>query len=195
MNITELVVIAVGLSMDAFAVAICKGLSMKKLTFASAVIVGGWFGAFQGLMPAAGYLLGASFAQYVEKFDHYIAFILLMIIGINMIRESRHGGDGEDRESGSLSVTAMLPLAVATSIDALAVGVTFSFLKVNIWFAAVLIAAVTFFLSAAGVWVGKMFGAKYKSAAELTGGVVLCIIGTRILLEHLGVFEMLGDLF
>ncbi len=184
MGFAELFILAVGLSMDAFAVAICKGLSIRALMPRHAVIVGLWFGAFQALMPAAGWLLGAAFADMIAAVDHWIAFALLALIGGNMIR----GALGKDEEGcdPSLAPLAMLLLAVATSIDALAVGITFAFLRVDILPAVALIGACTFVISAAGVKVGNVFGARYKSKAELAGGVVLVLIGLKILLEHLG---------
>ena len=184
MGFAELFILAVGLSMDAFAVSICKGLSIRALMPRHAVIVGVWFGAFQALMPLAGWLLGAAFADMIAAVDHWIAFVLLAIIGGNMIREAV-GQDEEDCDP-SLAPLAMLVLAVATSIDALAVGVTFAFLRVDIVPAVALIGTCTFFISAAGVKVANVFGARYKSKAELFGGGVLVLIGLKILLEHLG---------
>ena len=183
MGFAELFILAVGLSMDAFAVAICKGLSIRALMPRHAVIVGLWFGAFQALMPLAGWLLGAAFADTIAAVDHWIAFALLALIGGNMIREAL-GGDEEECDP-SLAPLAMLLLAVATSIDALAVGVTFAFLRVAILPAVALIGVCTFVISAAGVKVGNVFGSRYKSKAELFGGVVLVLIGLKILLEHL----------
>ena len=183
MGLPELLILAVGLSMDAFAVAVCKGLSIRALMPRHAVIVGLWFGAFQALMPAVGWLLGASFTDMISAVDHWIAFVLLAFIGGNMIREAL-GKDEEDCDP-SLAPLAMLVLAVATSIDALAVGVTFAFLRVDILPAVTLIGVCTFLISAVGVKVGNVFGARYKSKAELFGGVVLVLIGLKILLEHL----------
>ncbi|MBQ9118653.1 MAG: manganese efflux pump [Lachnospiraceae bacterium] len=171
--------------MDAFAVAVCKGLAMKKMSWKSAVIVGLWFGGFQALMPTIGYLLGVRFKDKITAIDHWIAFVLLGLIGINMIREAFSGE--EEEASASLDVKTMFVMAVATSIDALAVGVTFAFLNQNMPVAASLIGVTTFVLSAIGVRVGNVFGAKYKSKAELAGGVILICLGTKILLEHLGV--------
>ena len=184
MGFAELLILAVGLSMDAFAVSVCKGLSIRALMPRHAVIVGAWFGAFQALMPLAGWLLGAAFADMIAAVDHWIAFVLLAFIGGNMIREAL--GHGEEDCDPSLAPLAMLVLAVATSIDALAVGVTFAFLRVDIVPAVALIGTCTFFISAAGVKVGNVFGARYKSKAELFGGGVLVLIGLKILLEHLG---------
>ena len=184
MGLVDLFVIAVGLSMDAFAVAICKGLSVKKVSVKHGLIVGLYFGGFQAVMPLLGYLLGSSFAKYIEAFDHWVAFILLGIIGINMIRESR---EKEEELNASFGLKTMLPMAVATSIDALAIGVSFACMKVAIVPAVCFIGVTTFVLSALGVKIGNHFGAKYKSKAELFGGVVLIVLGVKILLEHLGI--------
>lgn len=184
MSLAELFIIAVGLSMDAFAVSVCKGLSVPKVAIKHALTAGLYFGGFQALMPLIGYLLGSQFQSMIEQFDHWIAFVLLGIIGFNMIRESR---GGEEELNGSFSAKSMLPLALATSIDALAVGVTFAFLKVEIVPAVSFIGATTFILSAIGVKIGNVFGIKYKSRAELVGGIVLIAMGVKILLEHLGV--------
>lgn len=188
MTLLELFIIAVGLSMDAFAVSICKGLAMRRANFRSMALVGLWFGGFQALMPVVGYLVGVRFREAITAVDHWIAFGLLAVIGGNMIREalSKEEDGGED---DSLSPKAMVLLALATSIDALAVGVGFAFLDVNITAAAGFIGTVTFILSAAGVRVGSVFGAKYKSRAEITGGVILILMGTKILLEHLGLIS------
>lgn len=183
MGFAELLILAVGLSMDAFAVSVCKGLSIRALMPRHAVIVGAWFGAFQALMPLAGWLLGAAFADMIAAVDHWIAFVLLAFIGGNMIREAL--GHGEEDCDPSLAPLAMLVLAVATSIDALAVGITFAFLRVDIVPAVALIGVCTFVISAAGVKVGNVFGTRYKSKAELFGGAVLVLIGLRLLLEHL----------
>lgn len=185
MSLWELFMIAVALSMDAFAVAVCKGLSIRRAGLKYSLTVGLYFGAFQGLMPFLGYLLGVNFQNTITSVDHWIAFILLGGIGINMIREALNKDEEENLDS-SLTPRSMLPLAVATSIDALAVGVTFAFLKVSIVPAVSFIGVVTFILSAIGVKIGNVFGARYKSKAELFGGVVLILIGVKILLEHLG---------
>ena len=185
MGLLELFIIAVGLSMDAFAVSICKGLSVRELRPRHAITCGVYFGGFQSLMPLIGWLLGVRFQSLITSIDHWIAFVLLGLIGINMIRESR--GQDEDGVSDSFNFAAMLPLAVATSIDALAVGVTFAFLQVNIVPAVCFIGATTFTLSCIGVKIGHVFGLKYKSRAELFGGCVLVLIGVKILLEHLGI--------
>lgn len=184
MGVAELFLLAIGLSMDALAVSICKGLSIQNLRFRHALIVGAWFGTFQALMPAIGYRLGSVFSGTILRADHWIAFILLALIGGNMIRESFRP-DNSACDS-SLSALSMALLAVATSIDALAVGVTFAFLRVEIVPVVTLIGACTFLISAAGVKIGSVFGARYKSKAELSGGVVLILIGVHILLEHLG---------
>jgi putative Mn2+ efflux pump MntP len=184
----ELVVLAVGLSMDAFAVSICKGLALQRVSWKECCIAGAWFGGFQALMPLLGYLLGTQFEQFVTSVDHWIAFVLLGIIGGNMIREAL--SKDEDKLDGSLAFKTMLLLAVATSIDALAVGITFALLPdVNVPLAVCLIGITTFVCSAAGLKVGNLFGLKYKAKAELAGGIILILIGLKILLEHLGVIS------
>ncbi|MBM6852825.1 manganese efflux pump [Mediterraneibacter glycyrrhizinilyticus] len=185
MGLIELFILAVGLSMDAFAVSVCKGLAMPKITVKKTLIVGLWFGGFQALMPAIGYLLGVQFRDQITSIDHWIAFILLGIIGANMIKEAC-SGDCEE-ESDSLDVKTMFLLAVATSIDALAVGITFAFLNVHLLAAVSFIGVTTFTLSAIGVKIGNVFGTKYKSKAEFAGGVILILLGVKILLEHLGI--------
>lgn len=185
-----LFVLAVGLSMDAFAVAVCKGLAMKKMSWKNAVIVGLWFGTFQALMPVIGYFLGVSFADRIKSVDHWIAFVLLALIGGNMIREAF--GKEEERASADLDVKTMFIMAVATSIDALAVGVTFAFLDQNMPLAVSLIGVTTFMLSMLGVKVGNLFGVKYKSKAEFIGGLILILLGAKILLEHLGIISILS---
>ena len=187
MSLITLFITAVGLSMDAFAVAICKGLALKKISFKNACLVGLWFGGFQALMPLIGYWVGVRFQDYVVAIDHWIAFILLAIIGGNMIKEAL--APDEDESDDSLSVKAMFPLAVATSIDALAVGITYAFLKVDIVPAVSFIGIITFVLSSIGVKMGNIFGTKYKSKAEFAGGIVLILIGLKILLEHLGILS------
>lgn len=183
MSIPELFIIAVGLSMDAFAVSVCKGLSMRQMRVKNALVVGIYFGGFQALMPAVGYFLGACFQDAIAAYDHWIAFILLGMIGINMIREALN----QEEESCDASIAAkdMLILAVATSIDALAVGVTFAFLQVHLLSAISLIGATTFALSFIGVKMGTIFGCRYKSRAELAGGAILVLMGIKILAEHL----------
>lgn len=186
MSTYELFIIAVGLSMDALAVAICKGLSMAKMSWRKGIIVGLWFGGFQALMPLVGYFLGAAFQKYITAVDHWVAFVLLALIGGNMIRES-FSCEAEHAD-GSLSPAVMAPMAVATSIDALAVGITFALLPdVQIVPAVSFIGVITFLLSALGVKVGNVFGARYKSKAEFLGGAILVLLGLKILLEHLGI--------
>ncbi len=184
MQIAELFLIAVGLSMDAFAVSVCKGLSVRRLSPKHALLAGLYFGGFQFLMPVAGFLLGYRFEHMIAAVDHWVAFVLLVIIGGNMVRESFSEDEELDSDFGFHS---MVLLAVATSIDALAVGITFAFLSVRILPAAGLIGVTTFVLSALGVWIGHVFGLRWKSRAELAGGVILILIGLKILLEHLGV--------
>lgn len=185
MGIIELFILAVGLSMDAFAVSVCKGLSLGKIKIKHMCIAGLWFGGFQALMPLIGYLLGSNFSELVAKYDHWIAFVLLALIGGNMIKEAL--GKEEDSMDNSMGFKAMLLLAIATSIDALAVGVTFAFLDVPIVPAISFIGVVTFVLSAIGVKVGSLFGYKYKSKAELCGGIILILLGIKILLEGIGI--------
>jgi len=187
MGFVELFILAVGLSMDAFAISICKGLSVPKIEKKHLIITGLWFGGAQAVMPLVGYALGTGFQSFIEQFDHWIAFALLGIIGVGMIKESREECKCLD---SSFSPKVMLPLAIADSIDALAAGVTFAFLKINIFPAVVLIGITTFVFSAAGVRLGNKFGAKYRSRAELTGGIILILMGTKILLEHLGLLVL-----
>ena len=182
MEIWELFLVAVGLSMDAFAVSVCKGLSVKTLRPRHCAVAGLYFGGFQALMPLLGWLLGRQFESLIKSIDHWIAFVLLALIGANMIREAL--GDEED-VNDSFSFKTMLPLAVATSIDALAVGVTFAFLEVQILPAILLIGCTTFALSAAGVKIGNVFGSGLQSKAEIAGGVILILLGIKILIEHL----------
>lgn len=181
----ELFLIAVGLSMDAFAVSVCKGLSVQKLEPKHVLMAGLWFGGFQALMPAIGYLLGHQFEHLIVSIDHWIAFALLLFIGGNMIKEAL--GDDDEELDDDFSVKAMFLLAVATSIDALAMGVTFAFLRVNILAAVLFIGCITFLCSAAGVKIGNVFGMRFKSKAELAGGAILILMGCKILLEHLGI--------
>ena len=183
MGMMELFLIAVGLSMDAFAVAVCKGLALRKVNLGQMALVGLWFGGFQALMPLAGYFVGVQFKEQITAIDHWIAFALLAIIGGNMIRESL--SKEEECPDASLSVKAMLPMAVATSIDALAVGVTFALLPdVNLGAAVGCIGVTTFLLSGVGIKVGSVFGGRCRSKAQLAGGVILVLIGTKILVEH-----------
>ena len=183
LSLIELFLVAVGLSMDAFAVSVCKGLSVAKVNKKHMLICGAYFGGFQALMPLIGYLLGVNFQALIENIDHWVAFVLLGIIGFNMVREAL--GPEEECMDCSFTFRAMLPLAVATSIDALAVGVTFAFLKVSIVPAVSFIGVITFALSMLGVKLGNVFGAKWKKRAELAGGVILIGMGLKILIEHL----------
>lgn len=182
MEIWELLIIAFGVSMDAFAVSICKGLSMKEMKYKNAVMAGSFFGGFQALMPLIGYLLGVQFKGYITSIDHWIAFILLAIIGIKMIKESRESCTSAD---DSFDFKSMTVLAIATSIDALAVGITLAFLEVNIVTSVLIIGITTFAFSFAGVKIGNFFGTKFRSKAELAGGVVLTAMGIKILLSHI----------
>ena len=187
MGTWELITTAAALAMDAFAVAICKGLATDKVKIKHMLTVGLWFGGFQALMPLIGYLVGSSFASYIESFDHWIAFGLLAIIGVNMIREAL-GEDEEQQEDSSCGCTGfktMLMMAIATSIDALAVGVTFAFLKVNIWKSVLLIGITTFIFSFCGVKIGNIFGSRYSKISEIAGGTILIILGIKILIEHM----------
>lgn len=190
MGIGELFLLAVGLSMDAFAVSVCKGLAMKKATLKAEATCGLWFGGFQMLMPVTGFFLGSLFAEAIEAFDHWVAFGLLVIIGINMLKEALEKKDesGDDPEKDAdLSVRTMFLMAVATSIDALAVGISLAMVgSVNIWLAAAFIGICTCLLSALGVKIGNVFGSRYEKKAELAGGVILILLGVKILLEHLG---------
>ena len=209
MDIITLLGIAVALSMDAFSVSICKGLATKTFSLKTALLCGLWFGGFQALMPVIGYILGAQFEHFITNIDHWIAFGLLLIIGVNMIREAfeEETTSQQDNETasrvapscdsinepmvkeqcscGCTGFKTMLGLAVATSIDALAVGVTFAFLKVNVWFSVMVIGITTFIFSFAGVKIGNIFGSRYSKAAEITGGVILILLGVKILVEHL----------
>lgn len=183
MGFVELIILSIGLAMDAFAVAVCKGLSMKKMKWKSAIIIGLYFGVFQAFMPFIGYLLGVNFQNKIANIDHWIAFILLGIIGINMIKESI--SKENNISTDSIKFKEMIILAIATSIDALAVGITFAFLRVNIILAISLIGCITFIISVIGVKVGNIFGNKYEKKAEFAGGFILIILGIKILLEHL----------
>ena len=183
MDLLSLFLIAVGLSMDAFAVSVCKGLATPKYKLKYSMICGAWFGGFQALMPTVGYLLGVNFKKYITAIDHWIAFVLLALIGFNMIREAlKNDDEGADP---SFTAKSMSLLAVATSIDALAIGITFAFLDVNIVAAVLFIGVCTFVISAAGVKIGSVFGTRFKSKAEIAGGAILIILGIRILIEHL----------
>ena len=193
MGLAELFILAVGLAMDAFAVSICKGVCLKKASLAQSAAVGAYFGIFQAGMPIIGYFLGTGFADRIERYDHWVAFALLLVLGGKMFIESFKKEDAESTAAGNdrdeLKFIKMLVLAIATSIDALAVGITLAFLKVNIWAAAAFIGAVTFIISAGGVKIGHAFGEKYTNKAELAGGIILMAIGVKILLEHLGVIS------
>lgn len=184
MGILEIFFIGIGLSMDAFAVSICKGLSVKKLQLKNALTCGIYFGGFQALMPLIGYILGVQFKNKIESIDHWIAFVLLALIGINMIKEAFSDEENSDND---FSFRTMVLLAIATSIDALAVGVTFAFLSVNILLAIAIIGCTTFIIAIIGVKIGNIFGLKYKKNAEIAGGVILILIGLKILLEHLNI--------
>ena len=185
MTFIELLLIAIGLSMDAFSVSICKGLTTKKFSWRMALVCGLWFGFFQALMPIIGYFLGAQFQEMIEAYDHWIAFGLLFLIGANMIREAVWGK--EESQDGSLGFKTMLLLAIATSIDALAVGVSFACIRVKLWSSVIVIGLTTFAFSVLGVKIGNVFGSKYEKSAEIIGGIILILIGLKILLEHLGV--------
>lgn len=186
MDLLELILIAVGLSMDAFAVAVSRGLCVRKHQWRNALVTGIYFGFFQAAMPLIGYFVGRFFKDAIASWDHWIAFGLLVVIGLNMIREAFRSDDKPDPAYG---FKKMLLLSLATSIDALAVGVTFGFLQVNIVPAVLLIGCITFVISAAGVKIGCAFGSRYKAKAEITGGIILILIGTKILLEHMGVIH------
>lgn len=185
MGILEIFLIGVGLSMDAFAVSVCKGLSMKKLDWKKAIIIALYFGVFQAVMPVIGYFLGTTFENLVTQIDHWIAFILLGIIGANMIKEAL--GKESENSNDKVDFKTMIVLAIATSIDALAVGITFAFLKTEILSAVTMIGIITFILSLIGVKIGNKFGDKYEKKAEFLGGVILILIGVKILIEHLGI--------
>ena len=185
MSFVELLLIAIGLSMDAFSVSICKGLTTKKFSWRMAMVCGLWFGFFQALMPIVGYFLGAQFQEMIEAYDHWIAFGLLFLIGANMIREAVWGK--EESQDGSLGFKTMLLLAIATSIDALAVGVSFACIRVKLWSSVIVIGLTTFAFSVLGVKIGNVFGSKYEKSAGIIGGIILILIGLKILLEHLGV--------
>ena len=189
MGFLELFLIGVGLSMDAFAVAICQGLSMTRIKWGHALTVGLYFGGFQALMPLLGWVLGSQFSGYIQQYDHWVAFILLLLIGGNMIREALSGEEDEAEDTatgGGLDHKKLFLMAIATSIDALAVGITFAFLKVSILPAVLTIGCITFALSFVGVAVGNRFGTRFQKKAEIAGGTVLVLIGLKILLEHIG---------
>ena len=206
MGFVELFLIGVGLSMDAFAVSICKGLGMKKIDYRYALVIAAFFGGFQALMPLAGWALGSQFERFITPIDHWIAFVLLAFIGGKMLLDAVRGGEAEAEAEGSAAGEAagegtekggrtkidykeLLMLAVATSIDALAVGITFAFLGVNIWVAIAVIGVTTFVISFFGVVAGNQFGSRFEKTAAIVGGVVLILIGLKVLLEHLGVIS------
>lgn len=190
MNNFELILIAVGLSMDAFSVSICKGLTTQRFSWRTALTCGLWFGSFQALMPVVGYFLGAQFQEMIETYDHWIAFGLLFLIGTNMIREAVWGKKEKDENNGFLDFKTMFLLAIATSIDALAIGVSFACIQVNIWIAISIIGVITFLFSILGVKIGNVFGSKYEKSAEIIGGIILIIIGLKILFEHLEIINL-----
>lgn len=189
MGLLQIVLLSIGLAMDAFAVSVCKGLKMKKVDYKYAFLIAGFFGVFQALMPSIGWLLGKQFEQYITSIDHWIAFVLLGFIGGKMIVEAFKGGDEEEGDI-CYDLKEIFLLAIATSIDALAVGITFAFLQMDILVPVLSIGIITFFLSVIGVLVGNRFGVKYKSKAELAGGIILVLIGIKILLEHLGILVL-----
>jgi putative Mn2+ efflux pump MntP len=186
MTFIELLLIAIGLSMDAFSVSVCKGLTTKRFSWRMALICGLWFGFFQALMPVIGYFLGAQFQEMIEAYDHWIAFGLLVLIGVNMIREALSKKE-EESTNGALDFKTMFLLAIATSIDALAVGVSFACIQVKLWSSVLIIGLTTFVFSVLGVKIGNVFGSKYEKSAGIIGGIILILIGLKILLEHLGV--------
>lgn len=190
MNIFELLLIAVGLSMDAFSVSICKGLTTQRFSWRTALACGLWFGSFQALMPVVGYFLGAQFQEMIETYAHWIAFGLLFLIGTNMIREAVWDKKEKDENNGFLDFKTMFLLAIATSIDALAIGVSFACIQVNIWIAISIIGVITFLFSILGVKIGNVFGSKYEKSAEIIGGIILILIGLKILFEHLGIINL-----
>ena len=189
MGLGELLLLALGVSMDAFAVSICKGLAMKKATIKAGLTCGLWFGGFQALMPTIGFFLGTLFAEAIEAIDHWVAFVLLGIIGFNMLKEAfEKDCDCCEEHNADLSVKTMFIMAVATSIDALAVGISLAMAgNVNIWVAAVLIGLFTCGMSAVGVKIGNVFGSRFEKKAQMAGGIILIVLGTKILLEHLGI--------
>lgn len=187
MGVIEILLISLGLAMDAFAVSVCKGLALKKMSWKKAIIIGLYFGVFQAVMPTIGFFLGTTFERFITNIDHWIAFILLVSIGINMIKEAFEK-ESESRND-SVDVKTMLVLSIATSIDALAIGITFACLKMHILIPVITIGLITFIISVIGVKIGNRFGDKYEKKAEIMGGVILILLGTKILLEHLGVIN------
>ena len=191
MQIFEVSLIGIGLAMDAFAVSICKGLQMRKINCRFTTIIAGFFGVFQAIMPFIGWMLGKQFQRYIVSIDHWIAFVLLGMIGFNMIRESREEEkDTYNQQLEKLDYKELVLLAIATSIDALAIGVTFAFLKVNIISSITIIGVITFIIAFSGVFIGNIFGMKYKAKAEIFGGAVLILMGIKILLEHLNILAI-----
>ena len=186
MEFLEAMILAVGLSMDAFAVSVCKGLGMKKADLKSGLICGAWFGGFQALMPTIGFFLAMLFADAIEAIDHWVAFVLLALIGLNMLKEALSKEEAEET-SADLSVKTMFVMAIATSIDAMAAGISLAMDEANIWLNAACIGITTCVLSAIGVKVGNVFGSRFEKKAQLAGGIILILLGTKILLEHLGV--------
>ena len=189
MSFIELLLIAVGLSMDSFSVSVCKGLTTKRFSWRMALVCGLWFGLFQALMPIIGYFLGAQFQELIEAYDHWIAFGLLFLIGANMFREAVWGKKEEGEETGSLNFKTMFLLAIATSIDALAVGISFACIQEKLWSSVIIIGLTTFLFSVLGVKIGNVFGSKYEKLAGIFGGIILIIIGLKILLEHWGIIS------
>lgn len=187
MGLIDIILISIGLAMDSFAISICKGLSMQKMSWKKATIIGLYFGGFQAGMPLLGYFLGVGFEEKIKSVDHWVAFTLLVLIGIGMIKEAFEKGE---ESNDKVDFKSMIILAIATSIDALAIGVTFAFLNVNLILAISLIGIITFILSVIGVKIGNVFGDKYKSKAEITGGLILILLGVKILLEHLGILVL-----
>lgn len=185
MSIIEIALIGVGLAMDAFAVSICKGLAMRRMNYKKAIIIAAFFGVFQALMPALGYVLGTTFANKIAAIDHWIAFILLALIGANMIKEALSSDDDDECQDDSLRLGDLIMLSIATSIDALAVGITFAFFNVSLLLSVSMIGIITFIICVIGVKVGNVFGEKYKSKAELAGGLILIVMGAKILIDHL----------
>ncbi len=183
MGLLEIIIMSIGLAMDAFSVSICKGLLVKKYKFKNSIIIGLYFGLFHMIMPIIGYFLGSSFEKFITSIDHWVAFILLFLIGSHMINESF--SKKKEKEDGSTKFNSMFPLALATSIDSLAVGITIAFLRANIYLTSIIIGVVTFVFSMIGVKIGNTFGRKYEKKAKLFGGIILIIIGIKILIEHL----------
>ena len=188
MSFVEILLIGIGLSMDAFSVSICKGLTTKRFSWKMALTCGLWFGLFQALMPLVGYFLGEQFEEYITAVDHWIAFGLLFLIGANMIREAVWGNEDHEH-NGALDPKTMLLLAIATSIDALAVGISFACIQVKIWSSILIIGVTTFLFSILGVKIGNLFGSKFEKSAGIVGGIILILIGLKILLEHLGIIS------